>query len=196
MFWLTFLLVGDKMLRKGSEGMKINGKIKDMTLVSVGAVLLCITAWITIPFAVPFTLQTFGVAFVLFAFGGKRGALAIAVYISLGLIGVPVFSGFNSGFGVFLGATGGYIIGFVLWGCLYLALESLFLRKYIVGIAVQLFGLMASYALGTVWYAVWCGSESLWASLAVCVFPYVIPDVIKIILAYAVARRVKRALGN
>jgi biotin transport system substrate-specific component len=162
----------------------------------MGAVILSLTAWITIPFAVPFTMQTFGVAFVLFALGGKRGTLSVVVYIALGLLGVPVFSGFNSGFGAILGATGGYIIGFALWGCLYLALESFFTKRRIIGIAVSFAGLAASYALGTAWYAVWLGEESAFSIFVLCVLPYIIPDVVKILLAYVVSVRVKKAIGD
>ncbi len=175
---------------------KRNSKIKNMTLIAMGAVIVSLTAWITVPFAVPFTMQTFGVAFVLFAFGGKRGTFSVAVYIALGLIGIPVFSGFNSGWGVILGATGGYIIGFAVWGCLYLALESFFSEKRIIGIAASLVGLAASYALGTAWYYLWLGENSVWSVFALCVLPYIIPDVIKILLAYAVSVRVKKALGD
>ncbi len=173
---------------------KRNSKIKNMTLVAMGAVILSLTAWITLPFAVPFTMQTFGVAFVLFAFGGKRGTLSVAVYIALGLIGIPVFSGFNSGVGVILGATGGYIIGFAVWGYLYLASESFFSKKRINGIVVSFVGLATSYALGTAWYFLWLGENSVWSALALCVLPYIVPDIIKILFAYVVSVRVKKVL--
>ena len=175
---------------------KKNGKIRNMTVIALGAVILVLTAWISVPFAVPFTLQTFGVAFVLFALGGKRGLLSIVVYIALGAIGIPVFSGFNSGFGALFGATGGYVVGFALWGCLYFALESFFVKKQIAGLAISFGGLIASYALGTLWYVVLLGGNSFLSALSLCVFPYIIPDVIKIILAYAAASRVRKALDN
>lgn len=171
-------------------------KIKNMTLVAMGAVILAVTAWVTIPFAVPFTMQTFGVALVMFVLGGKRGTLSVLVYIALGAIGIPVFSGFNSGLGVLLGATGGYVLGFVAWGCLYLALESFFIKKRVLGIALSFFCLVACYALGTAWYAVFYGENSVMSALTICVFPYVIPDIIKIVVAYAVSVRVNKAFEN
>ena len=75
-------------------------KTIDLTLCGIFAALLAICAWITIPFAaVPFTLQTFCVFAALGLLGGKRGTIAIAVYLLLGAVGVPVFSGFQGEIG-------------------------------------------------------------------------------------------------
>lgn len=171
-------------------------KIKNMTLVAMGAVILAVTAWITIPFAVPFTMQTFGVALIMFVLGGKRGTFSVLVYIALGAIGIPVFSGFNSGLGTLLGVTGGYILGFIAWGCLYLALESFFIKKRISGVALSVLCLAACYTFGTLWYAVFYGENSVLSALTLCVFPYIIPDIIKIVVAYAVSVRVNKSLRN
>ena len=85
---------------------------------AVGAVLIAVCSWISIPAAVPFTLQTFAVFFVLSLLGGKLGTLSILVYILLGAAGIPVFAGFSAGLGVLLGSTGGYIAGFLILGLL------------------------------------------------------------------------------
>ena len=89
---------------------KSSETVLDLTYVALGAVLIAICSWISIPAAVPFTLQTFAVAFVLLTLGGRRGTLSIIIYILLGAIGIPVFSQFSAGIGVLLGTTGGYII--------------------------------------------------------------------------------------
>jgi len=88
----------------------------DMAYIAIFAVLIAICSWISIPMTVPFTLQTFGVFMAVGVLGGKRGSLAVLVYILLGAIGVPVFAGFSGGFGILLNNTGGYIIGF-LFSC-------------------------------------------------------------------------------
>ena len=88
-------------------------KTYDIVYIAVFAVIMAICSWISIPTAVPFTLQTFGVFVAVGVLGGKRGTLSILVFILLGAIGVPVFAGFSGGIGVLAGTTGGYIIGFL-----------------------------------------------------------------------------------
>lgn len=100
----------------------------DLVYIALGAVLISICSWISIPTTVPFTMQTFAVFFVLSALGGKRGTVAIIVYILLGAVGIPVFSNFTSGIGILLGNTGGYIVVLYLWGwstgCLFIIQEK------------------------------------------------------------------------
>ena len=95
-------------------------KLKNEIEIALFAVLLAVFSWTTIPFAVPFTLQTFGVYVALMLLGGKKGTIAIALYILLGAVGVPVFSGFKGGVGALLGPTGGYIFGFLATGLVYI----------------------------------------------------------------------------
>ena len=113
-------------------------RVVDLTYMAVCAALIAICAWITVPAAVPFTLQTFAVFCVLGLLGGKRGTVAILVYILLGAVGLPVFSGFNGGIGALLGTTGGYILGFIFIGLIYWAAEKLFGFKLAVRIAAMI----------------------------------------------------------
>ena len=93
--------------------------LRDLAFIGLFSVLIAVCSWITIPGPVPFTLQTFGIFCALGMLGGKRGTCSILVYILLGIIGIPVFSGFTGGVGQLLGMTGGYIVGFLLMGLLY-----------------------------------------------------------------------------
>ena len=88
-------------------------KTYDLAYIAIFAVLIAICSWISIPAAVPFTLQTFGVFIAVGVLGGKRGSLSVLVFILLGAIGIPVFANFSGGIGVLAGPTGGYIIGFL-----------------------------------------------------------------------------------
>ena len=89
-------------------------RTRDLVLIAIFAAMMAVCAWISVPvLAVPFTLQSFGVFMALLCLGGKRGTAAICVYVLLGAVGAPVFSGFNGGIGAIMGATGGYIIGFI-----------------------------------------------------------------------------------
>ena len=135
------------------EKKKSNSRISDIVYIGMSAAIIAVCAWIQIPLTVPITLQTMGVALVAGLFGAKRGTLATLLYILIGAIGVPVFSGFKSGFGVLLGSTGGYIIGFI-FTALIVGLVSDKTNKLWAIILSMVLGVLVCYAFGTVWFAV------------------------------------------
>ena len=99
----------------------------DMAYIALFAVLMAVCAWITVPLPKPlvqFTLQTFAMFMALTTLGGRRGLYAMVVYLLLGAVGVPVFSGFRGGLGVLLDTTGGYIIGFAAAALVYWLLTA------------------------------------------------------------------------
>ena len=175
-----------------------------MAYTALGAAVLAICAWISVPTTVPFTLQTFGVFCLLSLLGGRRGTLAILVYILLGLIGVPVFSGFRGGAGVLFGTTGGYILGFLLSGLLYRALEGTFRNREnknaatVFELLTMAAGLLLCYAFGTLWFmAVYSkntGAIGLGAALSWCVLPFILPDAIKLALGFLLGARLRSVL--
>ncbi len=166
---------------------------RDMICVALMAVVIALCSWISVPSAVPFTMQTFAVFCALLLLGGRRGFLAVLLYILLGAFGLPVFSGFRSGIGALLGPTGGYILGFLLCALLYWLLEGK-VRDLIVLIA----GNLICYLFGTLWfvYVYSSGGKEIGfgAALMLCVVPYLLPDAIKLLLAFVLARRVKKAV--
>ena len=178
--------------------MKKNFRTIDLVYIAFGAVLIAICSWISIPTAVPFTMQTFAIFFVLSAFGGKRGTVAIILYILLGVVGIPVFSQFTAGIGILLGSTGGYIVGFIFMGLIYWLLVCLFGKKLWVEVLAMVIGLVVCYAFGTVWFMiVYAGSNGpvgLAMVLSWCVIPFIIPDLIKLGLALTLARRLSPVL--
>lgn len=174
---------------------RTGSKVIDMVYIAMGATLIAICSWISIPTAVPFTLQTFAVFFVLLLLGGERGTLAILIYILLGAVGAPVFAGFNGGIGVLLGNTGGYILGFLFVGLIYMLFKKLLKKKIVIKIAALVLGLIICYAFGTAWfmhlYMKNTGEVGLLTVLGWCVFPFIIPDLIKMALAVVIAKRIE-----
>jgi len=172
-----------------------NTKVLDLVYISIGAALIAICSWISIPTAVPFTLQTFAVFFILFSLGGERGTLATLVYVLLGAVGVPVFAGFSGGIGVLLGSTGGYIIGFLFTGIIYIIFTRFISKKLVVKIIALVLGLAVCYAFGTAWfmnvYIKTSGEVGLLTVLGWCVFPFIIPDLLKLALAVVIAKRIE-----
>ena len=88
-------------------------KTYDLVYIAVFAVLMAVCSWISVPTAVPFTLQTFAVFMAVGVLGGRRGTMSVALYIILGAVGVPVFAGMTGGIGILTGTTGGYIVVFL-----------------------------------------------------------------------------------
>ena len=181
-----------------AKEMKRSFRTVDLAYIALGAILITICSWISIPTTVPFTMQTFAVFFVLSILGGKRGTVAVIVYILLGAVGVPVFAQFTSGIGILLGNTGGYMVGFILMGLVYGLIVHFFRKKLWVEILAMFIGLVVCYSFGTVWfmivYAQTNGTAGLAMVLAWCVIPFIIPDLIKLGLALTLVRRLSPAL--
>ena len=175
-----------------------NIKTIDLAYIALFAVIIAICSWISIPSTVPFTLQTFAVFAAMLILGSKKSFYAIIVYILLGAIGLPVFSGFKNGAGVLLGTTGGYVIGFIFMPLIYMLFEKYIGTKPVHVFAAMITGLVTCYAFGTAWfmivYAQKAGAIALGTALMWCVVPFIIPDLLKMTLAYMIAKRVKPML--
>ncbi|MBR5943215.1 MAG: biotin transporter BioY [Clostridia bacterium] len=174
-------------------------RIKAAVEIALAAVVITICSWITIPIpSVPFTLQIFGVYAAIFMLGGLKGTLAVALHIALGLIGVPVFSGFKPGLPALLGPTGGYIWGFLLAALFMWLIQSVVIKNPTAPktLAAAFGALLLCYAFGTAWfvyvYTRDTGSVGVRSALTLCVLPYIVPDVLKILGAYKLAQIVKK----
>lgn len=166
-----------------------------MAYIAMSTALISVCAWISVPSAVPFTMQTFAVFLAAGVLGSRRALAAVSLYVLLGAIGLPVFAGMQGGLGVLVGATGGYISGF-LPAAFIAGLRRSGKRDKMVDIILMILGLLVCYTFGTLWYALGYlgGMEGIGAALTACVLPYLIPDLLKILLAAAVARRLRAAV--
>ena len=164
----------------------MNAKIRtyDMAYIAVFTVLIAICSWISIPTAIPFTLQTFAIFLSVSVLGGKRGTMAVLLYVLLGAIGLPVFSGFTGGIGII-----------IMW-----LMESIFGKKLMVQALSMVLGLFACYAAGTMWfmsvYMKSTGPIGLTTVLGWCVVPFIIPDIIKIALALTLSKTLRGPLSK
>lgn len=169
---------------------------QDITYIGLFTVLIAICSWISIPTVVPFTLQTLGIFLTVGLLGGKRGTITIIVYILLGAVGVPVFSGFSGGAGIIAGNTGGYIIGFLFSALVMWGMEKTFGKSYTVLGISMIAGLIVCYTIGTLWfitvYTHNTGDIGILSVLGLCVFPFIIPDLIKIGIALYLVYRIRK----
>lgn len=176
-----------------TETKKKKFKPVDLAYIGVGAALIAVCSWISIPLTVPITLQTMGVCIVAGLLGFKRGSLSVLTYILVGAVGVPVFSGFKGGIGALAGPTGGYIIGFILTAVILgLAADKLG-KKLWVNIVFMVLGIAVCYLFGTLWFSHLKGVTVIDA-LSICVFPFLIPDAVKIAIASVLVNRLKNII--
>ena len=167
-------------------------KIRNMVFCGIFSALLCICAWLSFPLGdTAITLQTFGIFLCLGTLGGKRGTASVLVYLLLGAIGLPVFSGFRGGIGILLSATGGYLIGFLACALLYWLLTALCPRR---NLPAMLAGLLLCYFLGSLWYyRVYAAGNTatLGFIMAKCVLPFILPDIAKLLLAHSLSKKLR-----
>ena len=173
---------------------------KRIILIAMMTCLISICSWINIPSALPFTMQTFAVFCALLLLGGQDGLLAIFLYIFIVCIGLPALAGYKGGVGHIIGPTGGNIIGFIFTALCYCLFESLILKHPRIKAFVLLIGLFLCYVVGTLWFQIIYEVQGLEHSvikiLSMCVFPYIVPDLLKLALAFIVCNRIRRVIPN
>lgn len=171
---------------------------KDMAYIGLSVALLAVCSQLCIPFAVPFTLQTFAVSAIAIILGPGKGTMTVIIYLLLGAVGLPVFSQFKGGLSALIGPTGGFLFGFIPMTLIIgLLLKN---RKY--PFPVQLiFGMLGNAALyftGTLWYAyVSTGFENsigINKILCSCIFPFILPDLLKLALAISLSKKIKASI--
>ena len=142
----------------------------------------CILAPISIPIGpVSFTLGYFAIFLTVYVLGWKLGTLSCAAYLLLGLVGMPVFSGFAGGLGRLAGPTGGFLIGYLPMALLAgLAVDHS--KNRVVQFLGMALGGAVCYAFGTAWFCVQAQAD-LQKALAVCVLPFIPWDILKAVLA-------------
>jgi biotin transport system substrate-specific component len=168
---------------------RVSPLLRDVALTIAGALLIYLTARISFLIPgnpVPYTLQNFGVLVVGGALGFRRGGIAALLYVALGLVGLPFFAESKGGLAVIWGATGGYLIGFVLAAALVGRLAELGWDRRIGGaIGETTLGTLVIYLIGVPWLAVSTGM-SLSQAIETGFLPFVVVDTVKLLAAAAV----------
>ncbi|MDR0818506.1 MAG: biotin transporter BioY [Oscillospiraceae bacterium] len=170
----------------------MSSNVQNITKTAVFAALICVVAPFSVPIgAIPISLATLAVYLAAGTLGKKLGTLAVAVYILIGAVGLPVFSGFGSGLPKLLGVTGGFIVGYIplafITGC--------FSGSNVLRPIGMVLGTIALYALGTIWFMLTTNSGVVY-SLTVCVLPFLLGDAAKIVIASALSPALTAALSK
>lgn len=170
-------------------------KTRSNTFTGLSAALLCILGPMSLPIGpVPISLTNLVLYFMLYILGWKRATTSYVIYLLLGLVGLPVFSGYIGGLAKLAGPTGGYLIGFIPMAIISgLVIQRS--QRCIVQIIAMIFGTLVCYAFGTVWYCIQAG-VTFWAALSVCVIPFLPGDFIKIIAASLVGPNIRKRIKD
>lgn len=166
--------------------------IHKLTVISACVAFYTVCSWISVPFFINFSLQIFAVFFIASLFPISISALSVISYLAIGLLGLPVFSGFNSGASALFGPSGGFLIGFLLSAFFISALTAKLRRGSILHLLVLCGALAICYLAAVVWYMLVYKNglgSSLWEALTICLFPYLIPDVLKILLVALLSKK-------
>ena len=195
--------------------MKSHKTMEMVEIAFIGAVL-CVISPFTIPIPaspVPLSLATLGVYLATAFFGTRKAVCGILVYLLLGMAGLPVFSGFSGGIGIVFGPTGGYLMGYVpcaiLTGWLMergrpwkqgqdtkenVKSKDVHRMSKIWNIIAMLFGTLACYGLGTIWFLIIMDGMTIMQAVFLCVVPYLAFDMVKIVLAAYLSVSMKKRL--
>lgn len=180
---------------KRSEKMKEKNHIKNLTLTGLFAACFCICGPLTIPLPispVPLSIILAVIFISNYIIGTKKSTIAVCIYILIGIIGIPVFSGFHGGLSIISGPTGGYILGYVFCS----AISGIFINKFskpvlqILGMAL---GTLSAYLLGTFWF-VFSQKTDFLSALILCVLPYILGDILKIIFSFFLGNTLKKRI--
>lgn len=169
---------------------------KQLALIGLMTAVICVLGPISlaIPISpVPVSLGSLAVYFVVSVLGMKRGFISIVIYELLGLVGLPVFTGFTGGVGKLFGPTGGYLIGYLFMALICGYFVDKHGNSLIINILGMLLGTVVCYLFGTLWLA-FQASLSFSAALAAGVLPFIPFDIIKLMLAIMIGRQLREQL--
>ena len=181
------------------ENQKKKSKIYQMMECSIFAAILCILAPVTIPIGpVPVTLGVFAVMLTAIVLGSKQGVISVGIYILLGFVGLPVYSGGQSGPGILVGPTGGYLWSFLLMALIigYVAQKhnTQKVKKEVALMVVCIISLIICYLCGTAQFA-FVANYTFINALAICVFPFISFDLVKAVVATFLGLEIRKRLN-
>ncbi len=171
--------------------MKVKVKTADLVMTAVFAAIISVLSQIAIPMPsmVPATLQTFAIALCGYFLGAKKGLAAVLVYILLGAVGIPVFTGFKGGAACLFSYTGGFIFGFAAM----VILCGLPVKNKAVKIALGIAGVIALHFFGVLQYTLLTGNGFIESFLLVSA-PYLIKDAVSVVLGFMGAQAASKIL--
>ena len=174
--------------------MKKKSALYNMTACALMAALMCVLCPVSVPIGpIPISLSILVLIVTTMVLGTWRALVSYTVYLLLGAVGMPVFSGFQGGLAKLAGPTGGYLVGFFLLIAIGGVVMELTHGNPWLTMAGMAVGVAADYALGTAWFMLQTKS-TLAHALEVCVYPFIPFDLGKIVLGVLFGLLVRKSL--
>lgn len=170
--------------------------IYDFVIIGLMTALICVVSPFSIPLGfspVPITMASFIISVAAIVLGPLKSTLSCLMYLFLGAIGLPVFSGFTGGIHRLVGPTGGYLMGYLLMTLVVGFIAKKWHRKWYLCLGGLLLGILCCYIMGTVWLCLQL-QLSVWSGFCLGVFPYIPTDLLKAVLAILTGIPVRRTL--
>ena len=165
--------------------------LTQLIFMALMAAVMCIAGPLAVPIGpVPITLTNLVIYIAVGVLGTAQGTISYCLYLLLGMVGLPVFSGYAGGLGKLAGPTGGYLIGFIAMALIGGIVMEVSHRKLIPTLIGWFIGTAVDYLFGTLWF-MFVTKMNLSASLMMCVVPFIPGDLIKIVLAYCLSKKIK-----
>ncbi len=172
--------------------------LKNSILIALFSIIMLICSRIAIPFVIPFTLQSLAVFLALGILGGKMGFMSILLYIAIGFIGIPISASGEAGLGLIFSPTAGYFIGWLLCAVIFWIFETKMGNSNKTRLVFLSIGTIICYVTGTLWFMMIYASNntpvSLWSALCYCVFPFILFDAVKLLLANILADKILKKI--
>ena len=180
-------------MNQANEVVSHKSKIYTLSRTAIMAAVICILAPLSIPIGpIPISFTNLAIYFSLYLLGWKLATGSYITYLLIGMIGLPVFSGFTGGVAKLLGPTGGYIIGFIPMAILAGFIIDRYKNRTVQFLGM-VFGTILCYGFGTIWFCFQTGTTFV-AALGLCVFPFIPGDLIKIIITMIVGPIIRNRL--
>ena len=174
--------------------MKKKSTLFNMTSCALMAALMCVLCPVSVPIGpIPISLSILVILVTVVVLGTWRALVSYTVYLLLGAVGMPVFSGFQGGFGKLAGPTGGYLAGFLLMILIGGVIMEVCKRNLWLTMLGMALGVAVDYAVGTAWF-MFQTESTLAHALEVCVYPFIPLDLAKIVIAVVFGKLVWKAL--
>lgn len=181
---------------KMEQNKKKRMSAREMALIAVMAAVTCVLGPLSVPIGVvPVSFTNLAVYLSVYVLGCRRGTLSYVVYLLIGLVGMPVFSGFTGGVGKLFGPTGGYLIGFVFMALISGWFIDTFSCRLLPSMTGMVLGTVVCYIFGTAWLA-YQADLSFYAALAAGVLPFLVGDLVKMVAAAVIGPQIRRQLNR
>lgn len=169
-------------------------KVYQLTTCALMTALMCVLGPMSIQIGlIPISLTNFVIFLSVYLLGMRGGTISYLVYLLLGAVGLPVFSGYQGGLAKLAGPTGGFLIGFILTALIAGFVMERSRAHTVITIIGMMAAMLVAYFCCVVWFVIQMQCD-IWYALTTCVFPFLLIDMVKILIVTVMGKTIRNAL--